>query len=125
MDAVGNAATSSKKDAGMGRGKQVLTEANIRPSENGGFTVEQRYRQDSKGGDGPSPYIEPKTFTFESFDSMVAHLATELGGAPAKAATPPPDNEMAEGEPPPPPPPAQRPPMPLEDSGMFSGVARG
>lgn len=120
MDAVGASATSTKNQAGMSRGKQVLTEVNIKPSENGGFTVDQRYRQDGKG-DGPSPYIEPKTFTFESFDTMVGHLATALGGSPApKAATPP-----AEEMPPPPAEAAATPPMPLEESGLYSGVARG
>lgn len=119
MSAVGNSATAKKKPAG----KQVLTEASIRPSENGGFTVEQRYRQESNS-DGPSPYIEPKTFTFESFDTMVQHLGTALG-AQAKAPIEPralADREEAVA---PPPPAAQKPPMPLEESGLYSGVARG
>jgi hypothetical protein len=118
MDAVGASATSTKKAAGMSRGKQVLTEARIRPSENGGFTVEQQYRQDSKGE--PSPYVEPKTFTFESFDTMVSHLAGALGGAPAPK---PAESEL-------PPAPAEAAPTPpdtgpLEESGLYSGVARG
>ena len=122
LEAVGNSATATKKPGG----KQVLSEARIRPSENGGFTVEQSYRSESRG-DNPGPYIEPKTFTFETFDSMVGHLASALG-APQQPAEPQggQDDEAAEGEAPPPPA-AARPPQagPLEDSGLYSGVARG
>lgn len=115
MDAVGSSATASKKPSG----KQVLTEVNIKPSENGGFTVDQRYRQESGRRNEPSPYVEPKTFTFESFDTMVSHLASEFGGAAPAASAPP------AAEPPPPPAAAETPPMPLEQSGLYSGVARG
>lgn len=54
----------------------VCTSITVTPSENGGFTVEHRYRAPAtKGRDYPG-YVEPKEYTFESKASMLAHVKT-------------------------------------------------
>lgn len=80
MSPVGASASASKREAGL-RGTETLTSVSIEPSENGGFSVRQSYRLDPpKGSRDPYPtYVEPKTFTFESFDAMVEHLKSALG----------------------------------------------
>lgn len=71
-------ATGSRKPEGGGT--KTLNSVNIEPSKNGGYTVEQRYRMKKKES-GPScydGYCEPDTYTFESLDSLFAHLKKTL-----------------------------------------------
>ena len=51
------------------------TGVEITPSENGGFTVTHRYSAPKTKGE-PYSYIEPRDYTFESKDSMLAHVGT-------------------------------------------------
>lgn len=63
-----------------GGGVKTLSRVEIEPSKNGGYTVEQRYRMKKKDS-GPScydGYCEPDTYTFESIDSLFAHLKKTL-----------------------------------------------
>jgi hypothetical protein len=71
-------ASGSKKSTG---GKKTLSRCEIAPSTNGGFTVEQRYKTERKSSSGPGccyDYVDPETYTFESKDSLIAHLQKTL-----------------------------------------------
>lgn len=80
MYAVGASASSSKKDAGL-RGTEVLTAIEIQPSENGGFSVTERFKlEPPKGSRDHYPgYVEPKVYTFETYETMAAHVKKCLG----------------------------------------------
>jgi hypothetical protein len=67
---------SGKKSTDLPKGA-VCTSVSITPSENGGYTVEHRYRAPAGKGKGDFPgYIEPKEYTFESKESMLKHVGT-------------------------------------------------
>lgn len=66
---------SGKKGSALPKGA-VCTSVTITPSENGGFTVEHRYRAPKTSGKSYPDYIEPRDFTFESEASMLAHVKT-------------------------------------------------
>lgn len=83
LSAVGNVATAEKSAVAI-KGNPVLTRVEIEPSENGGFTLKEHYRLESPKGRSVPVYElsgcrEPKTFTFETFASMAAHLQRLFG----------------------------------------------
>jgi hypothetical protein len=65
--------------------KMVTRDVRITPSENGGFSVECSKKPEDKN-DGDLAYQPPKTFVFESFDSMVDYLRDEFGAEGDSAA---------------------------------------
>lgn len=73
-------AKGAKKSGG--EGKKTLARLEVAPSTNGGFTVEQRYKTErKKASSGPGccyDYMDPETYTFESKDSLIAHLQKTL-----------------------------------------------
>jgi hypothetical protein len=76
--AGGYVSASVERGKAKSQGKKVLSSISIEPSQNGGFAVSQRYRLE-RGNDGMG-YCEPETYTFESADSLFAHLKATLGG---------------------------------------------
>lgn len=61
--------------------KMELSRIEIEPSENGGF-VAKCYMRESKSDRNRSTYCgwhEPETYTFETFDSLVAWLKKKVG----------------------------------------------
>lgn len=83
---VGAVSASGKRSLPEGATLASLT---INPSENGGFTVEHRYnapeKRDSRGKAEPCyQYIEPRDYTFESKETMLAHVSAAFGGGKAK-----------------------------------------
>lgn len=81
LSLVGASASASKREAQL-RGREVLACVEIEPSENGGYSVRQRYRVEAPTGrklvDCVNRYIEPKTLVFESAASLFAHLREQL-----------------------------------------------
>jgi hypothetical protein len=66
---------SGAKSSDLPKGA-TCSSVRITPSENGGFTVEHSYRAPKSSGKDYPQYIEPRDYTFESMDSMLAHLKT-------------------------------------------------
>lgn len=71
----------ARPDAAEDRSEPV-ERLEIRPSENGGFSVECRRRQKARSGKPHeiSSYVEPKTYTFESLAGLIGFLHEEFGG---------------------------------------------
>ena len=59
-----------------------IQEVDIKPTANGGFTAEFRFKQ-KNNMKGPSQYMEPDMYAFSSFAELADHLRTVFGEAEA------------------------------------------
>ena len=72
------AITPTRKRNPSANVEMAVSRIEVKPSENGGFSVECSKQPKNRDDDGLS-YQPPKTYTFESFDSMVDYLKSEFG----------------------------------------------
>lgn len=68
------------------------TGVEIEPSDNGGYIVTHRYAAPATKGE-PYPYIPSRDYTFESTDTMLAHVKSVFGGGEKVGSGEPSDEE--------------------------------
>lgn len=73
--------TTSRKEAGKANGTAECSRIEIEPTKNGGFSVSCRYRQRNDAKGDVSPYVDPDTYAFSTFDELISYLRSELGAA--------------------------------------------
>lgn len=79
------AITPTRKRNPSANVEMAIESLTIKPSENGGFSVECRKEPKSTEDKGMG-YTPPKTYTFESLDGLVDFLSGEFGDGEKSAA---------------------------------------
>lgn len=73
--------TTSRKEVGKANGTAECSRIEIEPTKNGGFTARCSYRQTNDAKGQSSPYVDPDTYAFSTFDELVSYLRSEFGAA--------------------------------------------
>ena len=78
------AVTPTRKRNPSANVEMAVDSINIKPSANGGFSVDC-HKRPAADDDKALAYQPPKTYTFESLDGLVDFLSGEFGGSAAES----------------------------------------